>query len=111
MDDSLTDHENVIELYKMLAPFDANCLAATIRDVLLCMSLKMTLFRGQCYDGASSMTGSKHGVATQLQAKESRAVLTHCYGHVLNLAIGDAMKQSKICRDALDTAYKTSKLI
>ena len=110
VDDSLTDHEDVIGLYNV-GTIDANCLAATIRDVLLRMSLKMTLCRGQCYDGASNMTGSKHGVATQLQAEESRAVLTHCYGHALNLAIGDAMKQSKICRDALDTAYEISKLI
>ena len=71
----------------------------------------MTLCREKCYDGASNMTGSKHGVATQLQAEESRAVLTHCNGHALNLAIGDAMKQSKTCRDALDTVYEISKLI
>ncbi|XP_062523370.1 zinc finger MYM-type protein 1-like [Corticium candelabrum] len=100
VDDSLTDHEDVIGLYNV-GTIDTNCLAVTIRDVFLRM--KMTLCRGQCYDGASNMTGSKHGVATQLQAEESRAILTHCYGHALILAIGDAMKQSKICRDALDT--------
>ena len=27
------------------------------------------------------------------------------------LAIGDSMKQSKVCRDALDTAYEISKLL
>lgn len=67
--------------------------------------------RGQCYDGASNMTGSMHGVATQLLAEEPRAIPTHCYGHALNLAVADAMKQSKVCRDALDTAYEVSKLI
>ena len=38
-------------------------------------------------------------------------MLTHCYGHALNLAVQDAMKQSKVCRDALDTAYEISKLL
>ena len=57
------------------------------------------------------MIGCKNGVATQLLAKEKWAVLTHCYGHALNLAVGDSMKQSKVCRDALDTAYEISKLL
>ena len=57
------------------------------------------------------MVGCKKGVATQLARKEKRAVLTHCYGHALNLAVGDSMKQSKVCKDALDTAFEISKLI
>ena len=57
------------------------------------------------------MTGSKSGVAKQIQEKESRAVLTHCYGHALNLAISDTIKQSKLCRDSMDTAFEVSKLI
>jgi hypothetical protein len=57
------------------------------------------------------MTGSNHGITTQLQAEESQAVLTHCYGRSLNLATGDTTKQSKVCRDALDMAFEISKLI
>ena len=58
--------------------------------------------RGQCYDGASNMVGCRKGVATQLARKEKRAVLTHCYAHALNLVVGDSLKQSKVCKDALD---------
>ena len=36
---------------------------------------------------------------------------THCYGHSLKLAVGDALKNSKVCRDALDVAFEVSKLI
>ena len=50
----------------------------------------------QCYDGASNMVGCRKGVATQLASKEKRAVLTHCYDHALNLAVGDSMKQSNL---------------
>jgi len=110
VDDTLTDHEDVIGLYNV-GKIDANTLVNTIEDVLVRMSLKLTQCRGQCFDGASNMVGSKNGVATQLLAKEKRAVLTHCYGHALNLAVGDSMKQSKVCRDSLDTAYEISKLL
>jgi len=56
------------------------------------MNLKLTQCHGQCYDGASNMVGFKNGVVTQLLAKKKRAVPTHCYGHALNLAVGDSMK-------------------
>ena len=110
VDRTLTDHEDVVGLYNV-GTIDSNTLVATIEDVLLCMGLKLTQCRGQCYDGASNMIGCKNGVATQLLAKEKRAVLTHYYGHALNLAVVDSMKQSKVCRDALDIAYKISKLL
>ena len=77
---------------------DANSLFSTIEDVLLRMNLSLAQCRGQCYDGASNMVGCRNGVATQLASKEKRTVLTHCYGHALNLAVGHAMKQSKACK-------------
>ena len=55
------------------------------------------------------MSGSKCGVTLQIQAKESRAALTHCYRHALNLAVGDTIKQSKLCHDSMDTAPVFSK--
>ena len=57
------------------------------------------------------MVGCRKGIATQLASKEKRAVLTYCYGHALNFAAGDAMKQSKVCKDALDVAFEISKLV
>ena len=59
----------------------------------------------------SNMTGCKNGVATRLLAEESRALLTHCYSHALNLAVSDAIKQFKVCCDALYIAFEVSKLI
>ena len=67
--------------------------------------------RGQCYDCAATMSGKKSGVATRLCAEEPRAVFTHCYGHSLNLACGDAIKQWKLMRDALHTTHEITKLI
>ena len=57
------------------------------------------------------MAGSKAGVASCIQVKQPKAFLIHCYGHALTLAVSDCIKQSKICRDALDVAFAIAKLI
>ena len=68
------------------------------------MKVKLSECCGQRYDGASNM--SRNGVATQIMAEEKRAVYTHCYGQALNLAVGDTIKQLKVCHDALETAFE-----
>ena len=64
-----------------------NFVAAVLKDVILHMNLELNKCRGQCYDGASNMAGSKNGTATQILKDETRAVYTHCYGHALNLHV------------------------
>ncbi len=108
--EDLQDHESFVGLYQVEG-INADCLVSTIKDALLRMNVKLSDCRGQCYDGASNMCGSKNGVATQIIKEEKRAVYTHCYGHALNLAIGDTIKQSKVCRESLETAFEISKLI
>ena len=71
----------------------------------------MTRIRGQCYDGCSTMAGEKSGVAKQIKEEESRAPFTHCYTHLLNIAVGDAIKNSKLMKDALETTHEIKKLI
>ena len=106
----LQDHEDFIGLYEV-GSITADSLVHAIKDVLIRMNVKLSECRGQCYDGASNMSGSRNGVATQIMAEKKRAVYTHCYGHALNLAVGDAIKQSKVCRDSMETAFEISKLI
>ena len=57
------------------------------------------------------MSGSKRSLAAQIQAKEGCAVLTHCLGHALNVAVGDTIKQCKFYHDSMDTVFEISKLI
>ena len=66
---------------------------------------------GQCYDGNSNVSGSRNGVDTRLAREESRALHLHCIGHALNLAVGDTLKGSKLCQDALEVAVEVTKLI
>ena len=39
------------------------------------------------------------------------AILTHCYGHALDLAVSDTLKKSTLCRDAMDVGFEIAKLI
>ena len=110
VDEHLNEHEKFIGLYQV-STIDAESLVSAIRDVLLRMNVKVADCRGQCYDGASNMSGARKGVAAIITQEESRALYTHCYGHALNLAVADTVKQSKICRDALDTAFEITRLI
>ena len=78
------------------------------------MNITITKFRGQCYDGTSSMSGCQSGVsgvASVLQSKAPRAVYMYCYGHPLNLACSDVVKSCKIMIDALDTSHELIKLV
>ena len=45
------------------------------------------------------MVGSRTGTATQLRQVEERAIFIHCYGHALNLAVADVVKESRMVRD------------
>lgn len=103
-------HEEFIGLYKVPS-VDAETLTATIKDTLTRLNLPLAKIRGQCYDGASAMSGAKSGVAKRIQDLEPRAVFTHCYGHSLNLAASDCIKSSALMRDALDTTREITKLI
>ena len=90
---------------------DAETLTAAAKDALCRMNLPLSKVRGQCYDGASAMSGAKSGVAKRIQDEEPRAVYTHCYGHSINLATCDAVKQSRLIKSALEMTHEITKLI
>ncbi len=110
VDDQFDVHEEVIGLYSLVST-SADSIVFTIKDILLQLNLRLDMCRGQCYDGASTMSGRRSGVSTQIAGIEPRALYTHCYGHALNLAIQDAIKGVKIMADALETVYEITKLI
>ena len=59
----------------------------------------------------SSMSDAKKGVAKILRDEEPRAIFTHCYGHALNLAVGDCVKQCDVMKIAFEIVAEVSKLI
>ena len=89
VDNHLNPHEDFTGLYSV-----DQTLAHVIKDTLIRLNLKLNC-RSKCYDGAANMSGIRSGVATQISAMESRALFTHCYGHSLDLAACDTIKNSK----------------
>ena len=75
------------------------------------MNLSMSKLHGQCYDGDSTMKGARSGVAKRILDEEPTAVYMHYYGHSINLAASDAVRQTKLMRDSLETAHEITKLI
>ena len=110
VDDALVAHEEFVGLY-LTDSITSEALVAVIKDTLVRLNLKIQHCRGQCYDGASSMCGSRKGVAKKLLDEEPRAIFTHCYGHALNLAVGDCVKQCRVMKMALDVVAEVSKLV
>ena len=78
--------------------------------LLLGSILPIHKLRGQCYDGCSTLTGHRSGVAKRVQDEEARTVFTHCYSHSLNLAASDSIKRSKLMNAALETTHEITKL-
>lgn len=105
-----TQELQVYDLYHV-ASIDAAMLTTAIKDVLIQFNLPFEKLQGQCCDGASAMSSLKCGVAKRISDLEPQAVYNHCYGHALNLAAGDTLKQSKVMKDALETTWKITKLI
>ena len=85
VDDDLDVHEKVIGLHSPGVHLcRCNCIK-TVQDILR-LNLRIDNYRGQCYDGANSMSGSKSGVSTRILDLKPRTLHTHCYGHALHLA-------------------------
>ena len=108
--DDLAVHEGFFGLYQT-DTIDAKALFQLIKDTLLRMNLSLEYCRGQCYDGASVMSGIRNGVAKLISDEEPFAVYTYCYGHSLNLAVGDTIKGCKLMKSCLEAVHEICKLI
>ncbi len=102
--------EDFVGLYHVDS-ITADTLVKCLKDCMLRMNISLSNCRAQCYDGASNMCGVRNGVSTQIASEEPRANFVHCFGHALNLAAGDTVKQNKILKDALDTTHEISELL
>jgi hypothetical protein len=67
-------------------------LAQTILQWLSAHGLSPADIRGQCYDGASNMSGAVSGCKSIAQQEAPLALYFHCAAHRLNLAVVSACK-------------------
>ena len=70
-------HEDFVSLYP-LCDTKADTIVKVILDTIQGMGLKIKNARGQCYDGASTMTGVKNGVAAKIKLMNEADLYTHC---------------------------------
>lgn len=110
IDEDFEVYEEFLGFYSVSA-IDAATLFSVIKDAMLRFNLPLSKLRGQCYDGCSTMSGLRSGVAKRVRDEEPRAVFTHCYSHSLNLAASDSVKKSQLMKSALDTTHEITKLI
>ena len=66
------------------------------------MNFRLEDARGQCYDGASAMSGCKKGVATVIKSINEKCLFTHCYVYALNFAFGDCIRNEKLLAETFD---------
>ena len=68
VDHDVVTHEERVGLYAV-DNITSETLVNSLKHVSLRMGLSVQNCRGQCYDGANNMVGSKSGVATQIQKR------------------------------------------
>jgi hypothetical protein len=110
VDGGFNVHEELIGMIH-LERATADVIVDMLKDTLVRLRLNIHDARGQCYDGASTMSGVKNGVAVQIKSLNGKCLYTHCYGHALNLAVADCVKAVKCIIDSLDTVREVGKLV
>ena len=74
MDSTLTAHEDFMGLYEVDS-INASTLVRILKDSLIRFNVSLSKLRGQCFDGASNMSGIRQGVATVIQAEQPNVFL------------------------------------
>lgn len=65
--------------------------------------LSLSKLRGQCYDGASNVSGKISGLQMRIREEEPRALFVHCNAHNLNLVVQDAIEKVLLARKFIGT--------
>lgn len=48
---------------------------------------------GQCYDGASAISGDSNGLQQEIETHDPQAILVHCLAHRVNLVLQQSLKK------------------
>ena len=82
---------------------EGETLFVLVKKVITEYGLKFENIVGECFDGASNMSGVQKGVAARMKECSPRGVYVHSYANVLNLALQDTMNHVEPLRNALGT--------
>ncbi len=101
-----TKSEKVVEEFLHFTPadgLDADSLFASIKQTLSQCSIDLNCCVGQCYDGASVMSGCNSGVQEQYRREVPQALYIHCHAHRLNLVLVDCVHNVDAAADFFET--------
>jgi len=87
---------------------DASTMFEIAQDVVTRLELQLLNCRGQCYDGAATISGKFTGLQKRICDIQPKALFVHCMNHSLNLAFQDSVSGVQQCRDAI---YQIRELI
>lgn len=93
--------EDFIGLYETKNT-EAGTLFEIVKDILLRLDLSLENLRGQCYDGASQMSGKFKGLQKLVKDLQPRATFVHCTAHSINLAVEDSLRFLPAIRDTMN---------
>ena len=110
VDDDFNVSEDFIGFYE-LTNIKSETIVNAIKDIVLRCHLSLNDCRGQTYDGASNMMGKRSGVSTQILAEQPKAMVTHCQGHSLSLAIKSLTRDCTILSDVMGTVGEICVLV
>lgn len=102
--------ENFLGFYSINST-TVEALFDVVKDVFTRLQFDMSKLRGQCYDGASNMSGRNNGLHTKISAIEPRALYVHCNAHNINLVVQDAISGVPWTRDNIGMAKEIIKFV
>lgn len=103
--EDLVVHEDFVGFY-LLDSGTAVSVFKALKDVLLRLSLDIGNLRGQCYDGANVMAGSRNGVRALFQKEQPKALFVHCLAHRGNLVVKKMMNANEAVAICTNVATK-----
>ena len=99
----VTNLGKVQERFIGVVKVDKCTLIKTVEDIFDKHGLNFENLCGQCYDGASNMSGQYSGLQRRIFDKNQKALYVHCYAHILNLIIVEACTTVNAARDFFGT--------
>ena len=99
-------HECLVALIEVSSTAAEN-LSDVIVKKLNELHLSLDSVVGQCFDGASNMSGIHSGVQAHIKELcSSKPIFIHCWAHVLNLIVQDIVRLVPSCSMVFDTLQK-----
>ena len=79
--------EEFLGFFHCKSSLSGKALSETLLEAISELKLDINDCRGQGYDGAAAVSGSKNSMTTHIIKENPKAIYTYCFSHRLNLSI------------------------